>query len=226
MTLLTPQQTAIDTNPLEWISPQRSTAMLKAIPTGNPDIGFALLPAAGKDKPNRLADLLRAKLQPCQPNEDELAVATGWPVTAFAHRIIAARNVPTERSIEALAAGYGAAIQPHQDVLAVVLTYWFDDMEIFAHDIMEAVTTYCSMYLAKKGMTSLIVQHVPGEMGSDRRPHVHVVVFARARSLTGWCERPAHMDEKSSAHWVEDWLKFCKLCQFGRPARSISSSAE
>ena len=192
----------------EWISPARAAAFLKSVPTGNPDFDYALL-LQKKDGPSRtVADLLRAKLQPRQPKPAEWAKSTGWPVTASDYRLILARKIPMVASIETLAADYDSNVVLHQDVLAMVLTVHYDEMSMYPHDAMAMAATFCETNLAKWGATSVLIQHTPGKMLSDCRPHIHIVCLARTHSLHGWSGRVPCMDAESHTAWSALWFKF------------------
>ena len=164
---------------LDWTSPAKAAAFLTTLDTKDPDFDYALMLPKRDGPPRAAADLLRGKLQPRQPNPQEWAHAQGWPVTARDHRLVLARHVPMAPSIEALVADYDAQVVPHQTVLAMVLTVHYDEMAMYPHDAMAMVATFCETTLAKWGVTSVLVQHTPGQMFADRRPHMHIVSLAR-----------------------------------------------
>lgn len=191
----------------DWVSPATAVAMLKSVPTGHDDFGYALLERTKGTKVNTLATLIKAKLQPSQPTVND-GSSTEWPVTAFDHKLVLARKVPQVSSIMALAKDYDAHIAPPQTLLALLLTMKFGDMERHPHDAMSMVIGYAEMHLAKHGVSSCVVQHSPGAMLSEFCPHVHIIAFAREHTLYGWSARPENMNEQSAGGWLNSWLGF------------------
>lgn len=189
----------------KWISPANAAAILKSVPTAHEDVSFALLPNRS-NKPGQLSDLIQAKLQPRQPTAAE-RVAAGplWPKTAFDHRLILARRVPKPPSIEQLVADYSSKVVDYQATLAMVLTCHFDADDMFPHDAMALTSIFTELYFANLGLTSILMQHQPGEALSKQRPHIHIVAFGRTHSIGGWAGVPDHFNVDGVGHWVDKW---------------------
>ena len=181
--------------------------MLRSVPTDHDDFGFALLERTRGKKVNSLASLIRAKLQPQQPAKQD-GLSDEWPVTAFDQKMVLARKVPLVSSLRALAEDYDAHVVPFQDLLAMVLTVKFDDMERHPHDAMALAVGYCEKNFAKFGISSCAIQHNPGAMLSTFRPHIHLVAFARYHSLYGWGVCHESMMDACVSGWLESWLVF------------------
>ena len=192
----------------KWLSPSAAAKLLQHTKTGNEDFAFALLLREQAGKTRTLSELVRAKLQPREPTPRDWAASDGWPVTALDHRLILARKVPCPPSIDALVSDYDAHVVAHQQSLAMVLTVHYNDLDMFPHDAMAMVTGYCAAHLAKNGLTSIAIQHSPGEMLSECRPHIHIVVFARVRSLHGWGAQHKALSKVFANAWLEEWVKF------------------
>ena len=194
----------------KWISPGAAMDMVFDDParTGpSSDFGFAILWATdGKGGAHRAADLARAKLQPCKPAAHAAAPGTaGWATTAHDHRLVLAHGVP-DMSAREMVEGYDVA-DAGQNLLAVVQTLQFD-ADLPRHAMMHMAYMYTAMCLQPKRLSSLIVQHMPGDARSIRAPHVHVLTLTRTHRISGFGEvhavfddAPADMHRAFEADW-------------------------
>jgi len=200
------------TRDMQWISPAAAVAMLRNDPAGGAsDYGFALLRPQTRRKANSVADLVRAKLQPREPAKTEQSLGAGWPTTSNDHRLILAPGVPEVVDMGAFYGAYDADRHIRLDPLAVVLTMRFDHKELL-HDAMTEVSAYVQMLLSqKRHLTSLLVQHVPGQELSWRAPHIHVVVLTRTHHPSGFAAvHPMFVGDQADAHraFREEWRSF------------------
>ena len=194
--------------PLPWISPEQVNAMLYDDPDGStPEFGFALMRPRARGKPNRTADLARAKLQPSKPVDADWEADGLWPITCVTNRAVIAPGVAVDPgALESIFHGYDANIRPHQRLLAVVLTMrMHHDWQ--SADILSLVGAYALERLAlQRRLTSMAVVHMPGEELSARRPHAHVIVLARVHRASGWGE--VHQDltaKNAQAAFQAEW---------------------
>lgn len=185
----------------KWISPGAAMDMVFDDPARvgpNSNYGFAILWAGdGKGGTHCVADLARAKLQPCKPTAATPVPATaGWATTAHDCRVVLARGVP-DMSARELVEAYDAA-DAGQNLLAIAQTLRFD-ADLPRHAMMHMAYMYTAMCLQPKRLSSLIVQHMPGDARSIRTPHVHVLTLARTHRLSGFGEVHAVFDDPPTA---------------------------
>jgi hypothetical protein len=194
----------------KWISPAASMDMVYDDPAGrgpDTDFGFALLWASGrKGDEQSSVDLARAKLQPRKPassKEPNDAV-----ITASDYRLVLAAGVPDLHHPLDLFRAYEDQRLPGQKLLAVVQTLRFDPDQP-RHAMMQTAHVYASFWLRRRRLSSLLVQHVPGDAGSARgRPHVHILTPVRAHRLSGFGEIDAQCRIDPTAMHVafeRDW---------------------
>ena len=197
--------------PLPWISPSDADDMLYDDPMGSlPDFGFALLRKTAKGKENRVADLVRAKLQPSKPADTDWLADGLWPITCASHRVFTAPGVAVEPgALESIFHDYDAKAKAHQKLLAVVLTYRFPHSWQPA-DILSLVGMYVLEQLAlKRRLTSMTVVHMPGDELSARRPHAHVVCLSRVHRSSGWGEvHPDLIAKTAQTRFQQEWEQF------------------
>lgn len=203
---------------VKWISPGAAMDMVFDNPahtSSDSDFGFALLWATdGAGGKHCAADLACAKLQPCKPTATSpVPVTAGWATTAYDHRLVLARGVP-DMSARDLVMSYDAA-DAGQNLLAVVQTLRFD-ADLPRHAMMHMAYMYTAMCLQPKRLSSIIVQHMPGDARSIRTPHLHVLTLCRTHRLSGFGEvhavfddTPADMHRAFEADWhrVRDALE-------------------
>lgn len=196
----------------KWISPSAAMNMVFDDPArvgSDSDFAFAILWASdGKGRDHSVADLARAKLQPCKPGTNALASQTaGWPTTACDYRLVLARGVP-DISARELTEAYDRA-EGGQNLLAIVQTLRFD-ADLPRHAMMHAAYMYAAMSLQPKRLSSIIVQHMPSDARSVRAPHVHVLTLARTHRLSGFGEVHSIFDDSpAQMHraFETDWRK-------------------
>jgi hypothetical protein len=199
-----------------WISPAGAMAMVYDDPAGYAtDFGFALL-----RRPHKVLDLARAKLQPREPTIKEVKAAA-LPITASAHRLVLAPLVHEPKSIEDFFAGYDEAVLARQKLLAVVLTMRFEP-DSMVHDVLSAVSSYAELILAQqRRVSSLVVVHRPGEAGSPRAVHAHILAPVLTHRPGGYCEVNAcFQGDTAKLHtaFLEEWRTFRSAWDRGRGA--------
>lgn len=196
----------------QWISPAAALAMLRNDPAGGADdYGFALLRPRVKNKVNNVADLVRAKLQPRQPTKARQSFGSAWPITSHDRRLVLAPGVAEVPDLGAFLSAYDEDRHVRLDPLAVVLTMRFNHDELL-HDTMTEASTYAQMLLSqKRRLTSVVVQHVPGQELSWRPPHIHLVVLTRTHHPSGFgAVHPMFAGDEADAHrtFREEWRSF------------------
>lgn len=196
----------------KWISPSVAMDMVYDDPAGpSEDFAFALLRPKAKNRLNLVADLARAKLQPREPAKTEQASGCSWPITAYAHRLVLAPGVPDVSNLRDFFTRYDAERHPRLNPLAGVLTMRFGRSEML-HDAMREVSTYVQMILSqKRGLSSLLVQHVPSHELSKRAPHIHVLVLSRVHLPPAWGEiHPTFLADEVEMHeaFRDEWRLF------------------
>ena len=195
-----------------WISPAQAMDMLFDDPMGGtPGFGFALLRPRSKQRRNRVADLIRAKLQPRQPADD--ATWMGVPVTAHRADIVLAPGVPDiDEPLLQWLSRYDDAVPAHQRLLAVVLTPRFS-VDMPPHDMMSAARSYAELNLSRaRRLTSFISLHLPSEFLSAREPHCHITVLARVHLPCGFGHVHPDLarDEAAQPFFFEEWQGFAE----------------
>jgi hypothetical protein len=175
-----------------WISPAQAMKLVYDDPAGtgpDADFGFAMLWARTRDggETRNLTDLVRAKLQPRRPTEQEMQSAGApWPVTAWDHRLVLADGVPDPDSPQALFEAYDrATLHAPPTLLAIVQTLRFEP-GLFRHEMMHAAYMYVASTMQPRRLSSLVIQHMPGDARSARRPHVHVVTPCLEHTRAGF----------------------------------------
>lgn len=208
-----------------WISPAAAADMTFDDPAreGPGDYGFAILWAKGKVGRHSTADLARAKLQPRKPTAAERrAAGSAWVVTARDHSLLLAPGTPDLASPQALFEAYDATLPDRQNVLAVVETLRFDQ-NLPRHTMMQRAYLYASLYLQPRALSSLVVLHMPGDIGSDRQPHAHIVTLARRHYQSGFAaEDPLFSANPADMHreFRNSWLQFNEQVKVIELARS------
>lgn len=207
---------------MKWISPAQAMDMVYDDPARigpDPDFGFALLWSGdGKGGSHRTADLARAKLQPRKPTAAEIAAAgREWAVTAADHRLVLANGVADVSGPMAFFENYDAAVLPRQNLLAVVQTLRFPP-SLPRHAMMHAAYMHVALCLQPKTLSSLIVQHMPADMLSSRRPHLHVITPVLTHHLSGYSaihpmfeDNPVDMHRAFAADWRRVRTALAKL---------------
>lgn len=202
----------------DWISPAAAANMVFDDPArlgSDTDFGFAILWSGGPGLRAKTADLARAKLQPRKP--EGLSGGAPWPITAFDHRLLLAPGTPDIASPQMLFESYDAEVPANQNLLAIVQTLRFDP-DLPRHVMMHHAYMYAAICLYPKRLSSLVVQHMPGDARSARAPHVHVLTLARLHRLSGWgAVHEVFNDPPADMHraFAGDWERFCAAMKRG-----------
>ncbi|MBN2973341.1 hypothetical protein JW805_15125 [Roseomonas aeriglobus] len=199
---------------MDWISPANAMSMVFDDPARvgpDSDFGFALLWSGdGKGGSHRTADLARAKLQPRKPSAADIkAAGPEWAVTAADHRLLLADGVADVCGARVFFESYDAAVRPGQNLLAVVQTLRFPP-SLPRHAMMHAAYMYVALCLQPKALSSLIVQHMPSDIRSNRAPHLHIVTPVLTHHLSGYSAvHPMFEDTPAVMHrsFASDWQR-------------------
>ncbi|SOB81154.1 hypothetical protein SAMN06297144_1426 [Sphingomonas guangdongensis] len=197
----------------KWTSPAAAADMVFDDPArlgSGSHFGFAILWAENRGERAKTADLACAKLQPAKPKGEGVQKDETWAVTASDHRLLLAAGTPDIASPKVLFDSYDADVCANQNLLAVVQTLRFDP-DLPRHTMMQHAYLYASLTLHPKRLSSLIVQHMPGDIRSARAPHVHILTLARVHRISGWGQvHEVFDDPPAEMHraFLADWERF------------------
>jgi hypothetical protein len=195
----------------KWISPNEASDMVFTDPQGPmDDFSFGLLRRQLRGKPNSVTTFARAKLQPRRPDDTDRIASALWPITAAAWAVVLAPGVSDDLAMpELLFPRYEAELIAWEKVMLISVTLRFPDAAS-RHDIVDQVRTFATLRLARaRGLTSMIVLHMPGEMASANAPHCHIVTLAREHRPYGFGAYAADLIvNEGQTILFEEWIRF------------------
>lgn len=197
-----------------WISPTEAMKRVFANPAKIPNFGFAVVRRTYAGYANTAPDYARAKLQPRRPEAAGVIADGDWPVTAAEHDLLLPSGVSDDyRRPGLLFARYQQGLLADRPELLLSLTLHFE-RPLPRHDMMEAGRAFAMEHLVRKRrLSTLLVLHLPGEVASENRPHIHLLSLARQHWPSGWgsyatdilCDDGQHILYAEWSRFWADW---------------------
>lgn len=165
-------------NPMDWLYDN---------PLGSfPDFTFGILKHSYQGHRNKASEFAIRKLMPASSDNLDPATFDVTLVTAFRYGVILPPGAPDYLDAADLALKmFDIAPLQHQSALLVYATLSFPDATRL-HHAWEESRAFCVQNLGRdRGLMTLLVQHRPGEMGSDNPVHTHLLICPRRIDGTG-----------------------------------------
>jgi hypothetical protein len=165
-------------NPMDWLYDN---------PLGSyPDFTFGILKKSYQGHRNSASEFAIRKLMPASSDNLDPASFDVNLVTAFRYGVILPPGAPDYLdAVEFALKMLDVSVLSSQAALLVYATLSFPDASRL-HHVWEESRAFCLNNLARKrGLMTILVQHRPGEVGSDNAIHTHLLICPRRMDGTG-----------------------------------------
>lgn len=194
------QQTRSD-NPMDWLYDNPLGAY--------PDFVFGILKQSYHGFPNSAVEFGGRKLRPIEGRAADGSVDLA-AITAYRHGTVLPDDAPDSYDeIEVLLKAVDLAACAHESALLVYLTLSFPDARRLHHCWEEGRAFSLEAFARNRQLPVGLIQHRPGEVGSNNPAHLHLLVGARRLDGTGFRGYAADLLTDEGQRTVHDeWLAF------------------
>ncbi|PWG03511.1 hypothetical protein [Sphingosinicella humi] len=190
-------------NPMDWLFDN---------PLGPyPNFVFGILKQSYQGFSNTAVEFGGRKLRPVEGHTTD-APPDRPPITAYRHGTVLPEDAPDAfDDIELLLKAFDLAACPHAPALLAYVTLSFPDARRLHHCWEEARAFSVQAFARRRQLPVGLIQHCPGEAGSDNPVHVHLLVGPRRLDGIGFRGYVTDilMDEGQEVLHGE-WLNFRK----------------
>jgi hypothetical protein len=175
--ILQAQQTRSD-NPMDWLYDNPLGAY--------PNFVFGILKQSYQGFPNTAVEFGGRKLRPVDGHAADGCIDRAG-ITAYRHGTVLPDDAPDPfDEIEVFLKAIDFAACAHEAALLIYLTLSFPDARRLHHCWEEGRAFSLQAFARKRQLPVGLIQHRPGEVGSDNPAHLHLLVGARRLDGTGF----------------------------------------
>lgn len=196
-------------NPMDWLYDN---------PLGSfPNFTFGILEQTYRGFPNTPSEFCLRKLRPVGAIEHEVSFDE-HTFTAYRFGAVLPKDAPDALDATGpLLKGFDLAVSPNQPAVLIYVTLAFPDTRRLHHAWEESRAFAYENFAQKRQLPVLVVQHRPGDAGSDKPVHTHLLISARRMDGTGYRGFASELLRDEGQRIIYDeWSNFRANWQHGR----------